>query len=64
MADELHQRNEIRIETGDDQVHRVIVPAGLMSDIVKPLWAERVTVSGSLQSDGTLLLMAIDRASE
>jgi hypothetical protein len=64
MADELHQRNEIRIETGDDQVHRVIVPAGLMSDIVKPLWAERVTVSGSLQSDGTMLLMTIDRASE
>ena len=35
-----------------------------MSDIVKPLWAERVTVSGSLQADATLLLMTIDRAAE
>lgn len=64
MADELHHKNEIRIETDEDAVFRVIVPAGLMSDIVKPLWAERVTVSGSLQADATLLLMTIDRAAE
>jgi hypothetical protein len=40
-----------RIQLIDDtgQAHTVIVPEGMMSDIVKPLWEERVRVTGYYQ---------------
>ncbi|MBT9141656.1 MAG: hypothetical protein DDT32_00140 [Syntrophomonadaceae bacterium] len=47
LADARHSGRE-RIELVDDagQAHNVIVPEGMMSDIVKPLWQERVRVTG------------------
>ena len=58
----MDQANEIRIETGEGAVYRVQVPAGLMSDIVKPLWNELVTVRGKRRADDVVLLAAIDLA--
>ncbi len=36
----MDQSNEIRIATDEGAVYRVQVPAGLMSDIVKPVWSK------------------------
>ena len=46
------------------EVYRVQVPAGLMSDIVKPLWNELVTVRGKRRADDVVLLAAIDLAEQ
>jgi hypothetical protein len=47
LADARHSGRE-KIQLIDDagQAHNVIVPEGMMSDIVKPLWEERVKVTG------------------
>ena len=47
LADARHSGKE-KIQLIDDagQAHDVIVPEGMMSDIVKPLWEERVRVTG------------------
>ena len=41
-------RTHPRIQVVDDQGtrHRIIVPDGMMADIVKPMWETRVRVSG------------------
>jgi hypothetical protein len=45
-ADSLKEgRNEIQIVSADGR-HRVVVPTGMMSDIVKPLWETPVTIKG------------------
>jgi hypothetical protein len=41
------QSNEIRIVTKGNTKFTVIVPPGMMDDIVKPLWASEVQVSGT-----------------
>lgn len=62
FASKLNQQNEIRIEPdGGGPVHRVRVPDGLMNDIVKPLWDERVTIHGTRQGD-EIFLVSIDPA--
>ena len=61
-ASSLEQQNEIRLKTDDGSVYRVQVPSGLMSDIVKPLWDEQVTVRGTRLADGVVLLNTIDPA--
>ena len=58
----MDQSKEIRIKTDAGAVYRVEVPAGLMSDIVKPLWDELVTVRGTRRADDVVLLAAIDPA--
>jgi len=63
FASKLHQENEIRILTETGSVFRVRVPEGMMNDIVKPLWDERVTVRGN-RSGEEILLVAIDPADE
>ena len=40
FANNMDQSNEIRIATDEGAVYRVQVPAGLMSDIVKPVWSK------------------------
>ena len=62
FASNMDQSNEIRIATDAGSVYRVEVPAGLMSDIVKPLWNELVTVRGTRRADDVVLLAAIDPA--
>ena len=62
FANNIDQSNEIRIETDKGAVYCVQVPAGLMSDIVKPLWNELVTVRGTRRADDVVLLAAIDPA--
>ena len=62
FASNLDQSHEIRIATDEGTVYRVQVPAGLMSDIVKPLWSELVTVRGTRGADDVVLLAAIDPA--
>jgi len=38
--------NEIKLVDESGKTHKIVVPEGMMSDIVKPLWYETVTVSG------------------
>ena len=61
-ASKLNQQNEIRIERDSGgPAQRVRVPEGLMNDIVRPLWDERVTIHGARQGD-EILLITIDPA--
>jgi hypothetical protein len=47
MADALRAgKDTIKIIDGAGRQHTIIVPAGMMSDIVKPLWDTQVVVSG------------------
>jgi hypothetical protein len=61
FANELESQHEIRLVPDSGPVIRVVVPAGLMSDIVKPLWGERVTIEGTMRGD-TLHMTNINRA--
>lgn len=62
FASKLNQQSEIRIEPdGGGPPQRVRVPEGMMNDIVKPLWDERVTIRGTRQGD-EILLLTIDPA--
>jgi hypothetical protein len=40
------KRNEIQIVDKGDVRHTIVVPAGMMSDIVRPLWDTNVVVTG------------------
>ncbi len=47
MADALRAgKDTIKIIDGAGRHHTIIVPPGMMSDIVKPLWDTQVLVSG------------------
>jgi hypothetical protein len=39
--------HEIQIVSADNIHHTIVVPEGMMSDVVKPLWEEEVTVTGT-----------------
>ena len=61
-ASKLNQQNEIRIEPdGGGPAQRVRVPEGLMNDIVRPLWDERVMIRGTKRGE-EILLVSIDPA--
>ncbi len=46
-ANAMHQdRQRIRLIDENNETHYITVPEGMMSDIVKPLWDEKVTVRG------------------
>jgi hypothetical protein len=49
FANSLKKTNEIQIVSGGNVRHTIVVPEGMMSDIVKPLWEEEVTVTGTLK---------------
>lgn len=48
LADARHvlKQKKILLEDDEGNSHSVMVPEGMMSDIVKPLWEERVKVTG------------------
>ena len=58
-----HKQNLIKLVDEAGVRHSIIVPPGMMDDIVRPLWDHRVTVTGS-QSRGTILLTDIVKARE
>jgi hypothetical protein len=45
-------RGVIKVVDSDGTEHKVVVPEGLMSDIVRPLWDSEVEVEGLLDSEG------------
>jgi hypothetical protein len=45
------------------KTHRIIVPEGMMNNIVKPLWEDTVLVKGTRTSKG-ILLENIEKAVE
>ena len=54
-------RNVIRIVDDESQTHSVTVPAGLMNDIVKPMWDTEVSVEvQSVRSGNTTVLKLQD----
>jgi hypothetical protein len=58
-ADSLKEgRSEIVIVGADNARHKVVVPPGMMSDIVKPLWETQVIVKG-LRKGKTISLQEI-----
>jgi hypothetical protein len=58
FADARKKTNEIQIISAGNVRHTVVVPPGMMSDIVKPLWEEEVTVTGA-QKGKKIQLMQI-----
>jgi hypothetical protein len=54
---------EIKLIEEDGTKHDIIVPAGMMSDIVKPLWEDIVIVTGSIVRR-KILLEDINKAEE
>lgn len=46
-ADAIGDKHTIRLEDENKSVHEIIVPQGMMADIVRPLWDDVVTVTGT-----------------
>lgn len=61
FADSMEHKHLIKLLDENGVKHSVVVPAGMMDDIVRPLWDSRITVSGP-QSRGRILLTAIEKA--
>jgi hypothetical protein len=57
FADARKTTNEMQIVSAGN-VHPIVVPEGMMSDVVKPLWGEEVTVTG-VQKGKKIHLMQI-----
>jgi hypothetical protein len=57
------ERNEIRIVDADGKTHKVIVPEGMMDDIVRPLWDFVVLVRGT-RTRNVILLQDVSRAED
>lgn len=55
LADAAHKRNRILVVDAENVQHSIIVPEGMMSDIVKPLWEEVVRVKGRKKGKNTIL---------
>jgi hypothetical protein len=58
FADARKTTNEIQIISAGNVRHPIVVPEGMMSDVVKPLWGEEVTVTG-VQNGKKIHLMQI-----
>jgi hypothetical protein len=58
FADARQATNEIQIISAGNVRHSIVVPEGMMSDVVKPLWGEEVTVTG-VQKGKKIHLMQI-----
>jgi len=54
-ADSLKKQLEIRIVDENDEQHKIIVPEGMMDDIVRPLWDIEVRVAGRKMADKVML---------
>ena len=61
-ADEMGSRDgTIKLEDQDGSVHEILVPEGMMGDIVRPLWDDTVVVTGT-RSGNCIRLEGIDPA--
>ena len=61
-ADEIGSRDgTIKLEDQDGSVHEILVPEGMMGDIVRPLWDDTVVVTGARRGN-RIRLEGIDRA--
>ncbi len=58
LADSVHENNRIQIVPEKGPAVTIYVPEGMMTDIVKPLWDEWVTVEG-LKMGRTVTLLNI-----
>jgi hypothetical protein len=56
FADSLHGEDTIKIKEASGVEHKIVVPEGMRSDIVKPLWNNIVTVEGTRKGSVTQLL--------
>lgn len=61
-ADETTRNEIIAVVDQSGKKHTILVPTGMMSDIVKPLWGERVAVIAVKRKDGKLSLSEIEPA--
>jgi hypothetical protein len=60
-ADEIGSRDgTIKLEDQDGSVHEILVPEGMMGDIVRPLWDDTVVVTGTRRGS-RIRLEGIDR---
>ena len=61
-ADEIGRSDgTIKLEDEDGLVHEILVPEGMMGDIVRPLWDDTVVVAGTRRGN-RIRLEGIDRA--
>lgn len=61
FADATRQQNLIKLVEESGKHHSILVPPGMMDDIVRPLWDYRVTVTG-VQEGKKILLTDIMKA--
>ena len=52
FADSLHKLDAIKLRDKRGREHKILVPEGMMDDIVKPLWHDQVIVRGRKTSKG------------
>ncbi len=57
-------KGQIKVTDEEGKHHSILVPAGLMDDIVRPLWREMVIVNGYLTEKGVIRLEDIKKAEE
>jgi hypothetical protein len=62
LADATKKKDRIQLIDDGGKPHNVIVPEGMMTDIVRPLWDDIVTVTG-VRTKSRLLLEGIEKAS-
>ena len=60
LADARKVEGKIQLIETDGTAHTIIVPEGMMDDIVKPLWDEVVTVTG-IRSKSRIYLKEITK---
>ncbi len=63
FADDTKEEKKIKIVEDSGKTYSVSVPEGMLTDIVKPLWNDRVTVTG-LKKGKTIQMNRIERAED
>jgi hypothetical protein len=48
FADSIHGKDRIKLVDSSKKEHSIVVPEGMMADIVRPLWDSIVSVEGTL----------------
>jgi hypothetical protein len=61
FADALEEHNIIKLVDAQGNKHSIVVPPGMMDDIVHPLWNYRVTVTGTRGRYGRITLTDISK---
>jgi hypothetical protein len=56
LQDEKGKKGKIKIIDGGDNPHMVIVPPGLMDDMVGPLWKSKVIATGEKKGKSLVLV--------